>query len=1110
MTRIVDNKKDTLADLLNRELADTKEVAVATAYFNIRGFNAIATGLDDKPMKLLLGREPQESKSKPDDEILKEVEENEDSADYFNMLQQVIQYFKDEKREVKKIEGRFFHGKTFIAVSPSLTDVKTGIGVVGSSNFTYGGLVSNRELNVLLTDREVIKELSEWFLEQWSTALDYKDEFLTLLQNYTSAWSPYEVIAKALYETYYRDLLEDRDRNFLKRLELYPHQYLTFINAKEKLEKYKGVIIADSTGLGKSRVALAIAQDMSLNKGTRTLLIAPKAILETSWKDEIKRSNINMYIEECSTEMLSQNPDVIKKYIEEEEEEERERKRKRPWLIIIDEAHYFRRPSTNRYKALQELNTKTKTKNDAYLVLLTATPVNTGIMDLCHLLALYLPDNILIKLGLANNMLRNYFSQREKELSNGKPINMDDVLQEFLVRHSRMLARTLSKDIKFPERVFDDKIKQYPIRVSLREIYDMLERLNLAPYDLTLERLNPQFRLPDGSRLPLTSEKEKIEQLKELCKVIFRVGLFKRLESSYEAYKLSLERLVKYLKTASSYAQSEGIFLPSRMRGDILRLLEEDEEDEDREGEDGEGEREGKATVLNMNSRKIAQLFKQNEELRERCRLEEEEKKEFIRKCEEDIKIIEELLKKLPDHDDKYTVLEERLHALMPLKDRNGVIIFTEYFDTAEYLYKRLRNTFKKVMLVTGRDSYYEGERSKKADVVNTFQKKGGILVSTDVLAAGQNLQNAQYVINYDFPWNPVVLIQRIGRVDRIGSQHDRVYLINILPKNNRPDDPESLEYFLELMKRLYVRLTAIRETIGLDASTLGEAVVPKDYSIQMQIARNDPTVLKFLEEQVEQFTKSPQDYLVEIIQQQGEEWLKSIPTGIGAIKKADFEGIFVLFVDTDTASRASTTVTTAATVDTGTTTATAVGKRNFYWYFKNYDSNEELTSPLLIVEKFLSDKAMNASGVSASVGAGTMNMSATATDGRGERLPYDQIIPRLLEAKHSIMKRLEEQKRKEATFDVNPDKKVNELCEELRVYGDEGEELAARLRTFSNDRNIVDRLWRARNENRLIDEARALLPAKNDMTLTYSNNNAVATNIRLKRVCWCYFKKVN
>jgi len=207
LTRIVDNRKESLASVLNREFSFVDEVAIASAYFNVRGFGAIAEGLGDKPVKLLLGREPTES-IKWEDEVLRELEECEDDPMYYKLLQQAIEFFKDGRREVRTITGKFFHGKAFIGARPSLREVRSGVGVVGSSNFTYGGLVYNRELNMVNTDREVVQELSNWFEEQWSTSEDFKEVFINMLSNYYTTWSPYEVLAKALYTTYGQNLTE--------------------------------------------------------------------------------------------------------------------------------------------------------------------------------------------------------------------------------------------------------------------------------------------------------------------------------------------------------------------------------------------------------------------------------------------------------------------------------------------------------------------------------------------------------------------------------------------------------------------------------------------------------------------------------------------------------------------------------------------------------------------------------------------------------------------------------------------------------------------------------------------------------------------------------------
>jgi superfamily II DNA or RNA helicase len=1025
MAKIIDNKKETLANVLNREFSEVDEIAIASAYFNIRGYGAIAPGLADKPMRLLLGREPTET-IKWEDEILRELEEYEDDSDYFKLLQQTIQYFKDEKRLIRIMEGKFFHGKAFIGVTTNMKEVRRGIGIVGSSNFTYGGLVSNRELNMLNTDREVVQELAEWFEEQWNQSRDFKEEFLSLLSNYVTSWSPYEVVAKALYETYKGSLIE-RETKMLKHL--YPHQQLTYIDAKEKLDKYGGVVIADSTGLGKSRVALALAHE-AIREGIRPLLIAPKSILETTWEGEMNETLVR--IDTLSTEMLSQNPDIVEDYVGE----------KGPELIIVDEAHYFRRKSTNRYIALREL----VNKNQAKIVLITATPVNTSLMDLYSLLSLYLPENCIADLN--HQSLYEYFVTQQRRWLAGEPINMDDILRRFIVRHSRELAKALDREgwIRFPKRELDEKIGRYPISISLDEIDKKLEKLSLAFYDLSIERLSAQFRLPDGTRIE-KKESTQVENLKNLVKTIFIINLFKRLESSYAAFGETLRRMLAYIRAAKHYATQYSVFIPPKMRGDILNLFADVEEMEEQ--------------IPFEKLPSPEELFSKPKykSLYDACRLSKQEVEEFVASCSKDEEAIESLLRMLPVHDEKYFLLERRLQQIMKqVKEPNGVIVFTQYADTAYYLYRRLKASFSRVMLVTGAGGYNDkGENALEDEIVKRFQKVGGLLISTDVLSAGQNLQNAQYVANYDFPWNPVILIQRVGRIDRIGSNYDTVYLINVLPKNGDPDDPESLEHFLGLMQRLYQRLEMIRETVGLDASTLGEEAAPRDFSIQAMIARNDERVLEILEQRIEQFTKDPIDILARILNEKGLQWVERIPNGIGAIKRSSFNGIFALLTDGD----------------------------NFYWRLHVLDKDKErvITSPTEIVDLLLEGESEN----------------------RGEKLEYDKLIPLLVMVKESLKNELEEIMRRENTAMglVRVDKKIRTIFDALSQFGDEGEQLAAMFRKIASRSAIVNHLYRAYLEGKLLEEARKILPkAVQEIATTNPETK------ELRRVCWCYFTK--
>lgn len=1018
--KIIDNKKITLAEVLNREFPEQNEIAIATAYFNIMGYRAISEGLGDKQMKLLLGREPTE-RIKWEDEILRELEEFEDDPEYFKTLQKAIQYFKSEKREVRLIEGRFFHGKAYIGVSPSIKNVRRGIGIVGSSNFTYGGLVTNRELNMLNTDREVVQELCEWFEEQWGSGKEYKDEFISLLSNYSTTWSPYEVAAKALYEAYKGSLMQ-KEEKLLKNL--FPHQQLTYIDAMAKLEKYGGVVIADSTGLGKSRVALAIAHEF-IRQGIRPLLIAPKAILDTTWEGEMRSTLVR--VETISMEMLSQNPEIVENFIGENG----------PKLIIVDEAHYFRRASTNRYLALQNLILKNKAK----VVLMTATPINTKLMDLYSLFSLYLPDDAIADMGY--HSLRNYFVLMQKNWLEGKPIDMDEVLRRFMVRHSRDLAKILDREgkIRFPKRLFDEKLERYPIPVSLQEIDEALEKLKMPYYDLSIEKLSANFMLPDGKKLSEVDPK-LIENLKNLVKTIFKISLFKRLESSFEAFRKTVERTMKYAEVAKLYAENHGIFIPPRLKGDILKIFNGELDDE---------------SFFELPSPE--ELFKKDPRLKEKCKLDDEEKKEFVKACESDIEIYRELIKKVEVEDKKFEFAEKRIEEIFEqLTDSQGLIIFTQFADTAHYLYSKLKD-LGRVTLVTGSGAIVEGKARDESEAVEYFRRNGGILISTDVLSAGQNLQNAQFIMNYDFPWNPVVIIQRIGRIDRIGSPYSEVYILNLLPKNGDPDDPESLEYFLNLIGRLYQRLEMIRETIGLEASTLGEEAAPKDFSLQLRLAKNDSKVLEVLEKQMEQFIRDPIDILVKILGEKGLDWVQKIPSGIGAIKDANFKGLFVLFTD---------------------------GK-DFFWRLHDFSNDKIISSPNEIVDLLLEGDS----------------------EQKGESIPYEELVNLLRQVKDEMKKEIEKKILMERTRGPRADKLIRELYDALSLSGEEGERLAAMFRKVTNQATVVRTLqdaYRKEGIDGLLKKAKEILP----IAVLQEKFVEREEPKKLKRVCWCYFREVN
>ncbi|BAJ50608.1 DNA/RNA helicase [Candidatus Caldarchaeum subterraneum] len=1017
MTKIIDNSKETLQSILLKELQEASEIAIATAYFNITGFGDIEQGLADKPLRLLLGRPPTEQ-IEWEEEVLHELEEYEDDPHYFKLLQRAIQFFEQPSRQVRIVDGKFFHGKAFLGVHPSFKEVRRGFAIVGSSNFTHGGLTTNRELNMFTTERQTVQELAEWFQQQWSdtASREYKNEFLALLKTYITSWSAYEVAAKALWETYKKDIAEKRP-TILK--DLYPHQQLTFVDALDKIETYGGVVIADSTGLGKTLTALALAHYYK-GQGVRTLLIAPKSILDTTWKTEMEKTDITI-INTINSEKLSADPESINHYLDNQ---------KKIGLIIVDEAHYFRHPATNRYNALYRLVKMTNAK----LVLMTATPVNTSLMDLYHIMALYLNEDAIY--DEYRTTLRDYFIQNQKKWLNNEPVDMDDILRKFVVRHSRQLAKALDREgrIRFPERLLHTI--HYDLPIDVEKLYNILDSLNLSFYELSVDKLSTEFKLPNGR--PASTYIEQAKNLKNLVKEIHKIGLLKRLESSIHAFKESINRMKTYIEYANRYATENNIFIPPRLKGELFALLDDEEEPEELP--------------------KIEDLFSKHIHLLRRCKLSEEEARQFIEKNQEDLKKINEILAMLPKQDPKLEALLTELKTLAKkLTNNNGIIIFTQYVDTASYLFNHLKTIHQQTLLVTGRGGENSsGKRLDEAEAVELFQKNGGIMVSTDVLSAGQNLQNAQHVINYDFPWNPVTLIQRAGRIDRIGSPYDHVYLHNMMPSQGSPDDPHSLEYFLKLLSRLYLRLAMISSTVGLDASTLGEEAIPRDFTEQKRIAAEDRSILAEIEKRIEQFTRDPLDDLARIINEKGLDWVEKLPNGIGALKKDNLNAVFALFTD----------------------------GQQLHWRMKNLDTGETSTKPSEIVPILLRGDPHS----------------------KGERINYDTLVDKLKQLKEELKTELDKKHAIETTIEgmpIHSNKTIREIYDALEKTGEEGIKLAAIFKKHANNPNIVKQLKKALNQGNLLEEAKKLL--KNEPQTKTINPTQKR---KIKRICWCLITK--
>ncbi len=1004
MSIIIDNEKRKMFDILNKDLRKLDDLYFASAYFNIGGFGLIKDTLKDKKLKFLVGRPPDESVTF-DEEIVKEIEEQEDNYNYYKLLKEAIDYFKNNDVEIRKRDGPFFHGKTYIGANPSLEEPEYGVAIVGSSNFTYAGLNTNMELNVENTDREILKELSEWFNKKWNEATDYKTEFLKFLENYTVTHTPFEIAAKALYETFKNDL-DSAEKIKMMNLKLF--QKVSVLEATRILNNYNGVIIADSTGLGKTRTMIALAHEARLNN-KKVLLIAPKSVIETTWKKEMEITDT--MIEYVNSEYISANPDKFK-----------DRYKNKYNFFIVDEAHYFKSPSAIRYKALRELILY----NHAQIVLGTATPINTSLMDLYNLISLFADDNSIE--DITGTSLKGYFSANQKLLLNGKSFDMTPVLERFVVRHSREFAIHTSNDSSFPKRVIDkDPADKYVPDMDFEKLDEDLDKLHFIQYEFTVDKLST-MTTPSGAPLTPDQNKSQKEKLKNLIKIVVKLNIFKRLESSKAAFESTMNSIIGYLEKAINFANN-GYFLPKIVSDNILKDFDDDLDNDD--------------IIDILNDDKYIHL-------KAKCKLSDEEKDEFIKYASEDINIIKYIISSLPHNDEKLNHLMHRIKNIVKdLKKPNGIIIFTQYTDTAKMLYENIKNIGMLHYLTTGSSCLDNDKSSSVSDVVRKFQSDGGILISTDVLSEGQNLQNAQYMVNYDFPWNPVVLIQRSGRIDRLGSPYKEVVIINILPDNSNPEDPKSLEHFLKLIKKLYTRICGIKNTLGIDAPILDEDADPKDFgNIQKLIASGDENILNVISRNLEQFNSDPREKLLAIINEKGEEYLQKLPRGIGAYKLYNRDGVFALFKDDE---------------------------NNYYWRLEF--NNEIIKDPSQIVSILL-DNYEN--------------------DTSGESINYEYIVKKLKKLKENIINEYNENKN-----NVNASKIVHTLTNKDKIIIGKLNQFDEELSLFYmdiNDEKLTDTLYDHINDDNFYKMAKEFIEK-------YGPKNNIIDDpkdLKLKRICWC------
>ncbi len=872
MPRIFDNIDQKLLPALRETLALSDRADFCVGYFNLRGWKSLDAHIEGwsggpgHGCRVLVGmqRLPQEDlreglrlgrgqerldnqtalrlKRRLAEEFREQltvgVPTNEDEAGLRRLAAQI----KARKVVVKLFLRHPLHAKLYLLFRPD--PINPIVGYLGSSNLTLPGLVSQGELNVDVLDADACQKLAKWFEDRWNDrwCIDISDELAAIIDE---SWAretpipPYHIYVKMAYHLSQEaraGLSEFRiPADFGNRL--FEYQKAAVQIAAHHLNKRGGVLIGDVVGLGKTLMATAVARIFEDDHFLETLIICPKNLVGM-WEDYRIRYRLRAKVLSISR-VINALPDL-----------------RRFRLIIIDESHNLRNREGKRYRAIQEYIRE----NESRCILLSATPYNKTYLDLSNQLRLFVPDDqdvgirperYLRDIGETEFVRRHQASLRSLAAfeHSDYPDDWRELMRLYLVRRTRTFIQENYAETD-PESgrkflTFEDGTRSYfPNRVPRtvmfeiddRDPEDQYARLYSPGVVHTIEDLRlPRYGLgnylaPTPHEPPTTNEVKAIDDLSRAGKRLkgfCRTNLFKRLESSGHAFLQSVERHI-LRNYVFLHALETGQHLPigpqdARLLDD--RYCDEDvsmrdvfEEDEEvAQGEEpaasfrGESQFEERAAAVyqeyvTTHTHRFRWL---------RANL-------FIEDLATDLrKDALALLRILQEHGDWRPERDTKLRALQQLLTakhaRDKVIVFTQFADTVRYLAEQLKKRgLDRLEGVTG-DSpdptrlawRFSPESNEKRESIRP-EDELRVLVATDVLSEGQNLQDCFIVVNYDLPWAIIRLIQRAGRVDRIGQRAEGILCYSFLPA-------DGVERIIHLRGRVRTRLTENAEVVGTD-----------------------------------------------------------------------------------------------------------------------------------------------------------------------------------------------------------------------------------------------------------------------------------------------------
>ena len=870
MPRIFDNIEQHLRPALAETIEVSGRADFCVGYFNLRGWRSIDEyvekweGGDGHCCRLLVGmqRLPQEdlriarSLSAKDGQLdnqtasrlkIRLAEEfreqltigaptNEDEAGLRRLAKQI----KAKKVVVKLFLRHPLHAKLYLLFRPD--PINPSIGYLGSSNLTQSGLSYQGELNIDVLDHDACQKLAKWFEDRWDDrwCVDISDELVQIIDE---SWAreepipPYHIYVKIAYH------LSQEARAGLTEFRIprdFGNKLLDFQTAAVKiaahhLNRRGGVLIGDVVGLGKTLMATALARVFEDDHGLETLIICPKNLVPM-WEDYREQYRMRARVLSISR-AIKELPDM-----------------RRYRLIIIDESHNLRNREGKRYRALQEYIKE----NDSKCILLSATPYNKTYLDLSSQLRLFVPEDE--DLGIRPERLLREIGETEFIRRHQAPVrslaafdrseHADDwreLMRLYLVRRTRSFIQD-NYAVTDPANgrkylTFDDGTRSYfPIRVPKTVRFDIDEQYSRLFANDVVDAINglelPRYGLgnyvaPSPHTPPTPTEAKVLDDLSRAGKRLMgfcRTNLFKRLESSGHVFLLSVERHVLrnfiYLHAIENEkplpigTTDAGLLDPHSFDEDAESAIGDIFDDED---DDGNGESVAFAPLrteedFRRRASEIYALYADRYKRRFRWLGSHHFVTDLGKDLMADATALRGMLDQFGDWDASRDAKLGALHqVLMDEYPDQKVLVFTQFADTVRYLEHQLKaRGVARMAAVTGdsddptRLAWRFSPRSNEKEDRVPPEEELRVLVATDVLSEGQNLQDCAIVVNYDLPWAIIRLIQRAGRVDRIGQQAQEILCYSFLPA-------DGIERLIRLRARVRSRLRDNAEVVGTD-----------------------------------------------------------------------------------------------------------------------------------------------------------------------------------------------------------------------------------------------------------------------------------------------------